>query len=133
MSDGEFAIAFGTLLFGEIRRWWLERQARALLMRSVSVTKYDPGCVVEAYARFREYWPTAVEEELDEAFKRRENILLIGRPHVGKTRAAVHHFKKHLGKRWPWSRWRVIEPLPQVLDAFVDTSHSQATLRSVAG
>lgn len=119
MSDGEFAIAFGTLLFGEIRRWWLERQARALLMRSVSVTKYDPGCVVEAYARFREYWPTAVEEELDEAFKRRENILLIGRPHVGKTRAAVHHFKKHLGKRWPWSRWRVIEPLPQVLDALL--------------
>jgi hypothetical protein len=47
----------------------------------------------------------------------RENTVLIGRPQVGKSRAAVHHLKKHFGKRWPWSRWRVLQPLPEALDA----------------
>jgi len=64
--------------------------------------RFDPSVIVNAYAvhGFSDYWPIEADADIDEAIRNHNHILLLGRPHIGKSRAAAHHIKKHFGKWW---------------------------------
>ncbi len=99
------------------RRTWLEYRAKPLLLVS-RVRRFKPNLVVTAYGvqSFFDYWPTPVDTSLLEALRNHENVLLAGRPHVGKSRTATHFIRKVFGTWWTLSEWRIIRPLPDALD-----------------
>jgi tetratricopeptide (TPR) repeat protein len=81
---------------------------------------FDPSIVVNAYNvdGFHEYWPIEADTKIDEALRNHNHILLVGRPHIGKSRAAAHHIRRHFGK-W-WKCWYVIVPDQQSIDKVSD-------------
>ncbi|MEO7029235.1 MAG: tetratricopeptide repeat protein [Acidobacteriaceae bacterium] len=79
---------------------------------------FDPGLISTAFGvhDFREYWPITADMDIEEALTEHSNILLVGRPHIGKSRAAAQHIKKHFGRRWVRPTWWVLRPLPYCVD-----------------
>jgi tetratricopeptide (TPR) repeat protein len=80
------------------------------------VRSFKPARIVNAYGvrKFSEYWPISADAEIDAALRQRSHVLLVGRPHVGKSRAAVHHIRKIFGSRF--QRWHVIHPYATSID-----------------
>ena len=80
------------------------------------VRAFNPARIVNAYGvrGFSEYWPIDADGAIDAALRERSHVLLVGRPHVGKSRAAIHHIRKNFGGLFP--RWRLIHPYPTSID-----------------
>jgi tetratricopeptide (TPR) repeat protein len=96
-------------------------EKRRLNKQSIFICRsrsFDPGLIATAFGvhDFREYWPISADLEIDKALAEHSNILLVGRPHVGKSRAAAEHIKKRFGRRWTWPTWWVLRPLPYCVD-----------------
>jgi len=83
---------------------------------------FDPKDIVNAYdvRQFHEYWPIEADAKIDEALRNRNHVLLVGRQHIGKSRAAAHHIRRHFGNWWTLNPWYVILPDFQSLDKIPD-------------
>jgi tetratricopeptide (TPR) repeat protein len=105
-------LLLAVLTFLLVRYERAKRKAVALEARSLlkicKVTEFDPSSVVGAYhaANFSEYLPINQDNEIADALRLGQSILLGGRPGVGKSHAAIHHISAH-------KKWFVIRPSKQ--------------------